>query len=57
MCTELSVVWGETLDLLLDTHFPESVQAEGEVLPAPACRTNHVDWQVAASIVTYRRVE
>ena len=43
---------GETLDLLLDRHFPESVQAEGEVLPAPACRTNRVDWQVAASIVS-----
>ena len=48
---------GKTLDLLLDTHFPESVRAEGEVSPPPACRTNRVDWQVAARIVTYRRVE
>jgi len=48
---------GETLDLLLDTHFPESFRAEGEVLPAPACRTNRVDWRVATRIVTYRRVE
>ena len=48
---------GETLDLLFNTHFPESVQAEGEVLPAPACRTNRVDWRVATKIVTYRRLE
>ena len=48
---------GETLDLLLATHFPGSICAEGEVLPAPACRTNCLDWQVSAKIVSYRRVE
>jgi len=48
---------GETLDLLLATHFPGFICAEGEVLPAPACRTNCLDRQVAAKIVTYRRVE
>jgi hypothetical protein len=42
---------GETLDLLLATYFPGSICAEGEVLPAPACRTNCLDWQVAARIV------
>ena len=48
---------GETLDLLLATHFPGSICAEGEVLPAPACRTNCLAWQVSAKIVSYRRVE
>ena len=47
----------ETLDLLLATHFPGSVQAEGGVLPASACHTNCLDWQVAVRIVTYRRVQ
>ena len=45
------------MDLLLATHYPGSVRVEGEMLPASACRTNLVDWQVAARIVTYRRVE
>ena len=48
---------GETLDLLLATHFPGSICAKGGVLPAPACCTNCLDWQVAARIVTYGRVE
>ena len=48
---------GETLDLLLATQFPGFICAEGEVLAAPACRANCLDRQVAAKIVTYRRVE
>jgi hypothetical protein len=48
---------GETLDLLLATHFPGSVCAEGGVIPAPACHTNCLDWWVAARIVTYGKVE
>jgi len=48
---------GETLYLLFATHFPGSICAEGGVLPAPACRTNYLDWQVAVRIVTYGRVE
>jgi hypothetical protein len=48
---------GETLDLLLTTHFPGSVCAEGGVIPIPACYTNCLDWQVAVRIVTYGRVE
>ena len=48
---------GETLDLLHATHFPGSICDEGGVLPASACRTNCMDWQVAVRIVTYRRVE
>ena len=47
----------KTLDLLVATHFPGSICAEGGVLPASACRTNCLDWQVAVRIVTYRRVE
>jgi hypothetical protein len=45
---------GETL---LATHFPGSICVEGGVLSATTCRTNHLNWQVAARIVTYRRVE
>ena len=48
---------GENLDLLLATHFPGSVCSEGGVIPAPACRTNCLDWRVAVRIVTYGRVE
>ena len=48
---------GETLDLLLSTNFPGSICAEGGVLPASACHTNRLDWQVAVRIVTYRRVQ
>jgi hypothetical protein len=48
---------GETLDLLLAAHFPGSICAERGVLPAPTCRTNRLNWQVAARIVTYRKVE
>ena len=48
---------GEILDLLLATHFPNSVGMEGGTLPAAVGRTNRADWRVAAKIVTYRRVE
>jgi len=48
---------GETLDLLLTTHFPDSIVAEGGVVPAAACRATCVDWRVAARIFTYSRVE
>jgi hypothetical protein len=47
----------ETLDLFLATHFPGSICAEGGVVPASAGHTNRLDWQVAAKVVTYRRVE
>jgi hypothetical protein len=47
---------GETLDLLLATHFCDSVQLTGEATPAAACRTKRDDWRVAARIVTYHRV-
>jgi hypothetical protein len=46
---------GETLDLLLATHFPNSVMERGAA-PATACCVKCLGWQVAARIVTYRRV-
>jgi len=48
---------GETLDLLLATHFPNSVAEEGGVVPAAARRATRVDWRVAARIINHRRVE
>jgi len=47
---------GETLDLLLATHFPNSVVIERELVPATARHTKHLDWWVATRIVTYWRV-
>jgi len=48
---------GETMDLLLATHFPDSAAVEGGVASASACRATQVDWRVAVRIITYRRVE
>jgi len=48
---------GETLDLLLATHFPDSDAVEGGEVPAAARRTTGVDWLVAARIITCHRVE
>jgi len=47
---------GETLDLLLATHFPNSIVMERGAVPAAACHTKSLDWQVAARIVNYQRV-
>jgi hypothetical protein len=48
---------GETLDLLLATHFPNSDAVEGGRVPAAARRSTRVDWRVVARIFPYRRVE
>jgi len=48
---------GETLDLLLATHFPDSDVVEGGGIPATARHATRVDWRVAARIITYRRVK
>ena len=48
---------GETLELLLVTHFHELVVTEEVVAPAAACCTKRLDWKVAGRVVTYRRVE
>jgi len=47
---------GETLDLLLVAHFPNSVAIEGEALPTAACCTKCFARQVTAKIVAYGRV-
>jgi hypothetical protein len=47
---------GETLDLLLATHFPDSVRPTGETTSAAICRTKRDDWRVAATIITFSRV-
>ena len=45
------------MDLLLATHFPDSDVLEGDGVPASVRRATRVDWRVAATIITYRRVE
>ena len=47
---------GETLDLLLATHFPNSIVMERRAVPVTACHTKSLDWWVAVRIVAYRRV-
>jgi hypothetical protein len=47
---------GETLDLLLHTHFPDSEAVEEKVVSVFASRIIQLDWQVAAKVVNYRRV-
>jgi hypothetical protein len=47
---------GETLNLFLATHFPNSVCLERGVTFAVPRHTKCLDWQVAVRIVTYRRV-
>ena len=44
---------GETLDLLLATHFPYSIVMERGTVPTTACHTKRLDWWVVARIVTY----
>jgi hypothetical protein len=47
---------GETLDLLLATHFPNSIGLETGAIPVAACRAKRMEWRVAARIITYHRV-
>jgi hypothetical protein len=47
---------GETSDVLIATHFPNSVVVEGGAVLAAACHAKCLDWWVTARIVTYRRV-
>ena len=48
---------GETLELLLTTHFPNSVITQETAVPATALLARRPDWRLAVSVVTYRRVE
>ena len=48
---------GKILELLLVTHFPESIVTEEVAVPAAACREKQCNWQVTVEAVTYRTVE
>jgi hypothetical protein len=46
----------ETLDILLATHFPNSVAIEREAVSAAAHHAKRLDWRVAVGVVSYGRV-
>jgi len=48
---------GETLELLLTTHFPSSGVTQESAAPAAALLARRPDWRLAMKVVTYRRVE
>jgi len=48
---------GETLELLLMTHFPNSEVSQELTAPAAALLARRSDWRLATRVVTYRRVE
>jgi hypothetical protein len=48
---------GETLELLLTTHFPDSGVMQESAVPAAALPARCPDWRLTMRVVTYRRVE
>jgi hypothetical protein len=48
---------GGTLELLLTLHFPILEVTQSLAAPATALRAGRSDWKLAATVVTYRRVE
>jgi len=48
---------GETLELLLTTHFPKSRVTQELAAPAAALLARRSDWRLATRVVTFRRVE
>jgi len=48
---------GETLELLLTTHFPNSGVTQVLADPAAALLAKRSNWRLAVMVVTYRRVE
>jgi len=48
---------GETLELLLITHFPNSGVTRESAAPAAALLARRSDWRLAMRVVTFRRVE
>jgi len=48
---------GETLELLLTTHFPNSGVTQDLTVPAAALLARCPDWRLATKVVTYRRVK
>jgi hypothetical protein len=45
---------GETLDLLLTTHFPTSDIMEGGAVSTAACCANRLDWRVAMKVINIK---
>ena len=48
---------GETLELLLTTHFPNSGITQEVAAPAGALLARRSDWRLSTTVVTYRSVE
>ena len=48
---------GETLELLLTTHFPNSEITQETAAPSAVLPARRPDWRLATTVVTYRRVE
>jgi hypothetical protein len=48
---------GETLELLLTTHFPILEVIQELAAPAAVVNAGHSDWRLPAKVITYRRVE
>jgi hypothetical protein len=48
---------GETLELLLTTHFPNSEVTQQLAAPAAALHGGRSEWRLAMRLITYRRVE
>jgi hypothetical protein len=48
---------GETLELLMTTHFPDSTPTPGVAASAAAFRASKCDFGVATDVVTFRRAE
>jgi hypothetical protein len=48
---------GKTLEVLLTTHFPNSVVTQELAAPAAALLARRPNWTLATKVVTYRRVE
>jgi hypothetical protein len=48
---------GETLELLLTTHFPNSGVTQEIAAPAAALLARRTNWRLVTWVVTYRRVE
>jgi hypothetical protein len=46
---------GETLDLLVHMHFPNSEAMEGGVALVTTGRAKRLDWHVVTKVVTYGR--
>jgi hypothetical protein len=48
---------GETLELLLTVHFPNSDITQELAAPAAALLARHPNWRLATRVVTYKRLE